>query len=252
MKKIDFWQAEMIRLTLFTIDSIPIDTMKGLNWIEQITGSMPDSQNSEPKIIRYEESGKINDNINLIISMQKDRIDFVIAPLINTNFSLSDVPNIGLFNSDLNAYIDLILELFPKIDFKIKRIAYGAKLFGKVIDKVDGYKKISSYVKDLKIDPINSYDLNYTINKPRQENIENQTMFINRLSKWAVLTRKLFAVHIDSLKEQETDTLHACSLELDVNTDQNSTQAIEKNMLKKISNKLANLAIEISQSGDIK
>jgi hypothetical protein len=85
MNKLELWQTERLRLTLFPREKIPFEDLKTKDWWKKVTNTTPESQNAEPKIEKYEERGIVEENINLILSMTKDRIDWILAPIVKAD-----------------------------------------------------------------------------------------------------------------------------------------------------------------------
>jgi hypothetical protein len=97
----------------------------------------------------------------------------------------------------------------------LQRLAFGAVLYLPVEDKMKGYSQLSAYL-GLELDPENSGDFLYQINRRRRSGCGVPNLEINRLSKWTWLQLGLRA----SDGEQPWLEIRpsVCLLELDINT----------------------------------
>jgi len=242
------WFVENMRFTAFLQEAVA----KQPNWWEEITSEPPDKKTSHPKEGFFQDEG-IYRGSNLILSINPFRVDWILRAYVND-------PDLGLpIIGDLinieKIFFELI-ETWLDISNPIKRIAFGAILLNPVQSITDGYKKISEFLPSVDIDENNSSDFLYQINRSRKSSIIDD-LTINRLSKWSVaeINALLFEVNQDdklSTKPFQGSRSIACRMELDINTSQHLSIALEKERLKPLLAELASLGNEIAEKGDIK
>jgi hypothetical protein len=114
-----------------------------------------------------------------MVSNQTVKLDIIISPLIPDEMP-AEIP----FISDVKAARDTVqkagikvLEMTPEVN----RIAVGEEWSFPVANKEAGYVGLGHFLPNVDIDPFESRDFLYRINRPRLFG----EMWINRLSTWA-------------------------------------------------------------------
>jgi hypothetical protein len=133
------------------------------------------------------------------------------------------------------------------------RLAFGAVLLQPVDGLAEGYRLLSSYVQ-LQIDPENTSDLLYQINRRRVSSSGITGLTINRLAKWSVLRlqRNLFMLSPGSPVQSHTQSeAFACRLELDINTAPEFEGELPQAELPSLIQELVEMGREIAEQGDI-
>ena len=143
------------------------------------------------------------------------------------------------------------------MQLKVARVAFGANLVQPANDLQDAYLKLNGYLNNLQIDPENSLDVFYQINRPRESAIIQQ-LRINRLSKWSVMTQATSEIVVQlnpGVEEQvslrPTTQRYASSLELDINTIATYEQVLPQPQLNSLFDELMDWGKEIAGSGDV-
>jgi len=240
------WQAQVLRLTAFPI---PSPTTRQAGWWEEIVGQTPAAITSRPKQGSYHEEGPFS-NGRLICEIASARIDWLFIP---GDLEAEDdgLATIGAFSDTLKTFRQLAdqwfgLETCPSA----QRLAFGVVLLQSVESKQTGYRQLSMYLPRIELDPENSSDFMYQINRPRESRSGIPNFKINRLMKWSVATLKRFP--IQSLRGVGLGrTSFACRLELDVNTAQEFEGQIPREQMSTVFQELTDLAWEIAERGDI-
>lgn len=206
-----------------------------------------------PKRGAVQEEGKF-DGGRLILSVQPMRIDWVVSAHIVEGNELETFPTIGPFSESLRTFLVLIERwLQSETAPPVKRIALGAVLLQAVENKHMGYEQIAKYLRTVQIDPSNSSDFLYQINRPRVSASGIVDLKINRLSKWSVSGWRsaLLAVTPASVEQAMGPESFACRLEFDINTAADFVGSLPRDGLSKIVRELANLGQEIARDGDV-
>jgi hypothetical protein len=240
------WGVETIRVTGFPISTSTGDT----EWWGKLISESPETKISRPKEGIYRDEGPF-ENGKLVLSVQPMRIDW----LYTVNIQESEVlPVLGSFHVVQDHFLDIVRR-WLKICNPIKRLAFGVILVHPVASREEGYKAISHYLPNVQLDVVNSSDFLYQINRPRISQTSDVPIIINRLSKW--LVAKVQRLHIDlSVAEKVSPSilpyegLHACRLELDINTSPEVDQLPGEKMVP-LFDELVSLAREIAEKGDI-
>lgn len=131
----------------------------------------------------------------------------------------------------------------------IKRLALSEQLLWKADGRISAYKKLSSFLPSVQIDPDNSSDFFYRINRPRTLKLESGSFRINRLSEWGCIAMQ---VHI-SAGEQATKRIvaEAAQLKTDVNTNPDADFAgVSPEGFAEITTCLFDYSLELSENGD--
>jgi hypothetical protein len=185
------------------------------------------------------------------LEVQPGRVDLVLKPFVDERNPIIGIPVLGPYPK---AHIEFegIANQWLKLDDlpHIQRIAFGVPVFMSVDSLRAGYLKLASYLKDLKVDPDNSTDLSYQINRPRKALTKIPSLSINRLSKWSVARLRIYAPQSDAIRTLAVER-YACRLELDINTVPEHLDPLPKDLLPILFSELAGLASEIMLKGEI-
>lgn len=240
------WEAEHLRFTSF-VQGAPVTQQ---NWWEQICGTPPESSTTRMKDAHRLDEGKFGCGV-FSLEVQPGRIDLVLRPLIDERNPIMGIPVLGPYSKVLIEF-EAIANLWLKLDNlpSIQRVAFGVPVFMSVDSLKAGYLKLSSYLKDLKVDPDNSSDLSYQINRPRKALTKIPSLSINRLSKWSVARLRVYAPQSDAVRTLAVER-YACRLELDINSVPEGLAPLPKDLLPALFSELAVLASETMMKGDI-
>jgi hypothetical protein len=239
------WQVEVFRATAFPIDGQRIDTP----WWDKLVPEPPETIVSHPKEGIKEEKGPF-ENGKLILRTQPNRIDWQYTIDIEKP---EGVPNLGSFYNMEYGFFNIVRNWLTICD-EIKRLAFGTILLYPVANKEEGYNLISDYLPYVHLDPINSSDFLYQINRPYTSKV-TPPIIINRLSKWSIARYKLFKMELSGGEKMQPTFFqdsYACRLEIDINNSPKDVDQLPKEKLVPIFDELYSLANEISRNGDIK
>ncbi len=242
------WFAEALRLTAFPSPSAQIDT--STLW-ESVVGQKPDNQNIQPKLGIRQEDGLLEGG-KLILNVQPARVEWLFTTAYDQEANGPAFEQLPNFTTGLDIFIKVIDRWFVKSPL-LSRLAFGAVLIIPVENRALGYEKITSFLPDIKIDPYNSSDFLYQINRPR-ESKQIKGLKINRLCKWSVamttLTQFVLGPRISPIAIPESQRLLA-RLELDINTAAEFSGELSSNQTESLFQELISLGKEIAANGDV-
>lgn len=239
------WQADLLRLTCFPSSAVNFDAT---NWWRDVTGEQP-----ENTIVRAREGFRQDEGVfdekKLILGVQPTRVD-----LLMQSKDIENQTPIGLFTDTLDPFLDIISRWF-KIAPPLTRIAFGSVLMFPVANRETGYELLAKFLSKIQIDPLNSSDFLYQINRPRTSQTVTPELKINRLTKWSVQKSGLVHFVLSPIAKVPTtfpskETV-SCRLELDINTSEDFKTDLPQNKLMNIFEELVELAKEITVKGDV-
>lgn len=249
---INKWQAESLRLTVFAFPASPLSDP---GWWNMLTGEGPQTQTTRAREGTTVKAGPFADSwlTNVVLP---NRIDWLLTMSPEAPPPENLIPTIGTFTDKLRVFIQLMFN-WIKLDScpEIQRIALGAVLYLPATDKETAYRQLIPYLPYVRIDPVNSRDLFYQINRPVVSK-SYPDIFINRLSKWAV---SVFGIVNIQLGSETTPAIvgkkivgnHCCRLELDLSTNANRTMALPRKELAETLQELVHHANTIVDQGDV-
>ena len=244
------WQVESLRLSAFMVDVI--DPAKTRCW-ESLVGKIPDELRSQPQQQLVVEEGPFL-NGRLLVEARRNRFDWRLIHDLNN--PSHEFPVMGSYDALESRFRDLMLKWLADCP-PIHRVAYGGVLLLPAESQLDAYKKLDGLLPAVDIDPENTRDLTYRINRRRNSRCEIEGLKINRLSTWSV------AQIVDTLVEmsagghhppkvmQSPNSRNICRLELDINTVPEFVQELDKRLLPEIFNELVDTGNEIAAKGDV-
>ena len=240
------WEADSLRFTCFVQGAPATDQ----NWWGQICGSPPESSTTRMNGAHRVDQGKYGSGV-LYLEVQPGRIDLVLGPVIDEQNPTFEFAVLGPYPKVIIEFEEIIKKWLRLDDLPpIQRVAFGVPAFMAVASLKAGYLKLAGYLKDLKIDPDNSSDLTYQINRPRKTLTTIPSLSINRLSRWSTARLRIYSSPTDVVRTIAVERF-ACRLELDINTIPEHLAPLPKEMLPTLFSELAALASEIMLKGDI-
>lgn len=236
------WLAQHLRLTMFVSGEHSLDSLWPL-----ISPEPPEVDESRPRE-NIRRLAVINDNTQLELQSFPGRIDFIMGPV-----SVPGVPleiNLGPADDQLKSFTAIAQTILEGANLNITRLALGLVLHKPVADRNVGYQELSNLI-NLALDPVKSKEFMLQINYPYPFNIDNQSIELNRITKWSSVMIKSFSFITSSDNTpQIAPTLlekNVVQLEIDNSTPVEQPNVLSKNTLKVIFNKLAELAVESSK-----
>lgn len=253
MSEVTEWQVQSARVTTFFLGGENPDPS---GFWDRVVGTDPDEEHKFASSGQFHQIG-IFGEWQLQLSIQPERLDWTISIPVRSKDS-QDILDASLSGRPLDSAFDVINDLGVKwmeICPATRRLALGAVLVQPVEDRKSGYSRLSEYLRGVEIDAVNSTDLNYQINRPRQSNVL-PGLTLNRLSKWGVVVAGLLrmAVTPGDRITPRTSMEHGSSamrLELDLSTDGNRTDELPNSDLPSLLKELIDLGKEIAASGDV-
>ncbi len=246
-KEESFWEVCQARLTAFPIAPLEYSSF---NWWPELTGEKPVNRTELPRIGKLIEEGTFASN-KLKLNIEHSRVDWFFEPSGETISQTSELPAIGEWPQAINEF-SILVKKWSKLDSlpKFQRLAFGAILSHPVNDLKEGYERLNEYLSAVQLDPGNSSDFYYQINRPRVKSKVLSQVSINRLSKWSVLRHESSIISVGQILPMKKKTVFACRLELDISTAVDYVNQLEN--LEMFYDEFVNLGIEISERGDVK
>lgn len=187
------WHAEQARLTVFPM---PDATTRSAEWWQLVTETQPDETTMNPKKGSWLIQGAFDPG-KLILRLEPDRIDWVLAPPERDSDELAavrDFPTLGPAMEMTNAFSAIVEKWLTRDDLPaVGRMAFGAVLMHPEADRQTGYQRLPDYVP-VQVHP-ESTDFFYQINLPPMPSTTGiEGLRLNRLSKWHVVALNLAAL----------------------------------------------------------
>jgi hypothetical protein len=243
-------QTESLRFTVF----LPANQRVGnQSWWTELVGVEPESRNSRPNIGQLLEAGPVR-AYGLVLAINPGRVDWILTPKQEEGVP-PESRWAGPLDETLPFFVELMTQWFAFCP-PVVRLALGAVLHEPMRDRQEAYSRLAQYLPTVQIDPEGSSEFFYQVNRPRKsKTIEG--MRINRLSKWsAALTVPVrFSISLGQTQgqmEKVGDGEQTCRIELDISTDQESTEKLSPPILPALLMEFMDLAKEIVADGDIR
>lgn len=239
------WFCEHLRLTVFTQ---PSELEKSDAWWGNTIGEAPARSTIERKIGKRVADGPYKDRI-LSLTVLPTRIDWVLGadpaqPAMDTGF-----PSIGSLKDSLIT-LDRVREKWLTSPLPpVTRLAVGTAIMLPVRDRSHGYRSLQELLPAIKLDPENSREFLYQINRPRASTVV-QAMEVNRLCRWSVATFVVQSFMLGHTTVSPTVQSIACRIEPDVSTDASRTEPYPPEQLPLLYEELVHHLNELLQNGD--
>lgn len=249
------WKAETLRFTVFPVGSAePLDAK--LLW--SLAENGPAEQIVEQPALGFTTAmGKTtigSQQAALIMQMFPDRIHWIVGADASKGTDSHGMLVVGEFAAYRDIFTRMVLALLKNPSFPpIKRMAFGAVLLSPVKTREEGYVFLDHFLPAVEMDPQNSFEFFYQINRPRKH--ESSDIFrINRISKWSVGSLQNLTLSLGSgntsIATKETGVF-ALRLEMDISTDSSSDARLSQDLMIELFPVLENFGAEISEKGDI-
>lgn len=203
--KSDEWLINSIRITIFRsqVESINHELF------ESVIGMDSDkTENDKKNLIMTDEL--VRDDYIIKLKQSADRIHWFMDPI---ELKKSDIDNLGMFkNAFERMYNELSLWLESLDD--INRVGLGMIALFEVRDLENGFEKLDELLESVNVDPSNTSDFMYQVN--RKEKINHD---INRLGKWRLFTiRNIKISDLEDSKLNNGSQKQYIFADLDINT----------------------------------
>ena len=207
------------------------------------------SQNSLPSIEQKVEGPFQDRKLSLVV--RPGRVDWALSAAVPTEEALADMITMGTLSDSLTVLGD-VADRWMQLDRcpTFQRLAVAIVLLLPMESEQAGYERLSTYLPHVELDPVNSSDFYYQINRPRMSRVLGSELRINRLSKWSVGMWRRAMLTSGRAKDLPGSTQYACRAELDVNTDADFEGQIEVAQMSPLFAELVKYVVEISNEGD--
>lgn len=244
------WEAERLRATTFILPGAEVAGMP--SWWAKVVGEEPEQALTRPRAGQIQQMG-VFEGKRLALVAQPGRVDWnLLATMGSPDESVEGLLTLGHFSDTLEAFLKVVrrwLDVCPPVT----RLAFGAVLVRPVADRQSGYTELSQSLPKFALDPTNSSDFLYQINRPRMSK-SGIELKLNRLTKWSVMQAAFIEVAVGAdvgATLASGPRQFACRLELDINTAAESIVAIPKDKIRSVFEELVGLGREIADHGDI-
>lgn len=241
------WQAESLRCTVF-----PAEQGVELPGFAVAIGTEPDRVEGQPKLRVQKESGVLADGATTVVLEQLPSLAHLrvgLPPEVSLKTG-AEPAALEQANEIFAVYANRWLAALPPLS----RLAFGAVLTRSVSSRAEGYQALNELLPAVDVDADGSEDFRYQVNRPREVVVGQESVRVNRLTKWSVRRTQVFAGDAASPATPRSleDDYHVV-LELDVNTAPGSTAILNTAATAtKVFASLVELGVEISEKGDVK
>jgi hypothetical protein len=233
------WRAESLRATSFHAKPI---NFREADYLKDALGVDVDlsqiTQAGRQDSVSYEKG-------QLICSVSTNRVDWVYTsaiPMVGEDGGLGEVGGaISLFRAIIDKWF---IESPP-----VMRMAFGGVAYKPVADKEAGYRCLQEYLRELELDPVNSSDLNYRINRPRCVEIGDEEIILNRISTWSV-RRIEMSLSGPSEILLESTAFERATCDIDINTDVRRKRPIGEGIRTQLVGRMEAMFREILDNGN--
>ena len=241
------WDVESLRVSVFFVlpGLVKFDPL-----LATISGVEPEQVAERPKISKNE-VGRAPSGY-FFLTQQSDRIDLVLGAPAEQPPPEDGFFSIGPYEQAKEILYEPAKRLVEYQGAAISRIAVAAALMANVGDRIEGYKILAPLLPSVRVDPDNSEEMLWQINRPRGSAVLNTTK-INRISKWSVLSARRMILQMSektSVAATSTPIKSAVRAELETNTPI-SDVALPKDRLMDILEELWLAVEELSVKGDV-
>ena len=245
------WKVQVLRCTAFYAPDQQFDIS---GWWAEMVGDLPETETKRVKDGISIEEGPYKEG-KLTLARSPIAVDLRLQLAVKLPDEVNGIPTLGNFEEKCPEYIDLVKKkLFNVATFPlVTRLAFGSIINLPAKDLQEGYKQLSAYIKDVKIDPVNSCNFLYQINRRRTSKTGIKELDINRLNRWSVAEYKVVTTSFGAGTERTIVNVpnYACRLEIDINTCQEFQDCLPKEKLGGIFEELVDIGKEIICQGDI-
>jgi hypothetical protein len=243
------WRVEHIRITAFPIGD-PREPSP--NWWRDVVGKEPQTRTVRQGI-GIQEAGPIRDNYcNLILEIQASRIDWLLSPVVRANDSPTAFPEISAYPQPVEVMQELLSDWLRALS-PIRRLAVGCVLTAPTENKNAGYRSLAPLLPSIRLDPDQSSDFSYTINRHASSR-EISGLHINRISQWSValLTGIQLTLGDGTTSVRETGSgISAIRLQMDINSAADRAERLPSDRVVPLFAELLTFMDNIANRGDI-
>jgi len=243
------WSVESLRATGFHAAT----DVAGPKWWDELVGEPPAERMSKPREGIHRDTGPLGKG-QIVLSISPIRTDWVFSARPDMEAGLPIVGEYSEVSSDLLG----VVQRWLGVCVPLTRLAFGAVLLQPVSTKEEAYMRLAHYLQGVQIDPVGSHDFFYQINRPRSSRVGIANLLINRLSKWSAIEIHRLAFDLAgwhqpaAIRAPAGEAVHACRLELDINTSVGYQGNLPAPHLPTLFEELVDFGMEIASEGDTK
>ena len=242
------WRVQSLRLTVFH-NQLEVSSEK---WWDEITNGLQHAINKD-KIGQTTIEGQIDGDTFLNMRLSPLRIDlnFGIDRASPLEVSAEKPPffkTIGTLDDTLKKFEPYVLKLLKSKKIPtITRLAFGANLIFNAKNRDQGYSMMIASLP-VSLDKKKISDFRFQVNIPTESKVQSKSK-VNRVTKWSVL--KLDAELSENALSSKVKypSIYANVLELDISTDKDSKETINRTKSIKIFKELVEFGRDISSKG---
>ena len=246
------WFAEELRLSVFLIDAI--DPARTHFW-EPLLGKVPDEVYNRPPQQQTREEGPFLDG-RLRVDVSVNRVDWRVLPALGIDHHRRLPPVAGSYEVLMQDFRDLMLRWLADCP-SLHRLGYGSELMLPTGSLPDAYRKLDSLLQRVNVEPENTHDFLYRINRRRASNCGIEGLKINRISTWSAvqIIETLVDVSADGERApkvtRQPNPRGICRLEFDINTIPEFDRVLDKDVVPEVFNELVEAGNETATKGDV-
>lgn len=206
------WKLETFRITSF-VKEYSINP----NLFEIIFHKKSDNSNIDRNLGIYQDISNF-DSFDILLYQENERIDLHILPKANLHLDkldeficIDDLINVE--NDIKEIYSSFLNNTSNFIEGKITRLAMGSSVLSLDSSKERAYKKLSDFVKILRVDSKKDSEVILNINRV----YDLESFNINCISKWSVIRKVIRNIENNTLID--IPNKFAIKLEVDINTE---------------------------------
>jgi hypothetical protein len=240
------WRVLGIRLVVF-----PSDTGEEPPnvWKDALNG-VPDTDESQPKQLTRVQTGPWRGG-SLQITITPATIFLVASP----GLSQEGGPDLEAWPAAevIREFRELTHPWISSAPLQPKRIGFGLNSLLAADDRRAAYQQLQELIPSVAIDPEETSDLFYQINRPVSSRVSNE-LLLNRLMKWSAPMFRTLRVQVTAPGNAQTTTAPGrtfAGLDNDVNTSAERTTPLDQGSLGAIYDELIDLALENLEFGEL-
>jgi hypothetical protein len=239
------WEAESVRFTAFPPPSVAFDIAP--IW-ERLMGGPPQEIQERPQQGLRNEFGAFGEHY-LFLTQQLGRFDIIFAMHPEKAATSADLVSIGPHEETTNKLSDVVRR-WLKIAPPLGRLAYAPVLIYRAENQEAGYRTLQKLLPGLPIDPVNSRNLLWQINRPVRSKVLRE-LTINRLAKWSLFRKEMLQIIPErtGMIAGAGPVTFAVRLELDIYTEPFSPIPAES--LERLYQEIAEHAQQLIAHGDV-
>ncbi len=159
-------QTELIRLTAFLG---PKERVSEPTWWRDLVGAEPATRVLRPILGSLRETGPLGQP-GLVLNVQQNRVDWFLIPKTEEG-APPETRWAGPVGETLEFFDNLMVRWLAGCP-PLVRLALGVTVHELMHDRVSAYRRLAEYLPSVVIDPENSSDFAYQINRPRQSSTD--------------------------------------------------------------------------------